>query len=322
MLVIEVLDLMIRALLLFALCFIFSGMRSQSFMRPNEWKKYKKEVFATLGTSNFLGDLGGKEKDGRDYSPADLNFNQSRIAIGVGARYKLQRWANIAGKFSFLNVKGDDAASENIYRYNRNLNFKSNIYELSVRLEAGYQSTKRGASKYGVRRNYGRMKNITHNLYAFIGVGGFYFNPKGRRSNGDWVALYPLHTEGQGLTGGPKQYSKFSLSFPMGAYYKMTLNKKWSFGIEFSYRPTRTDYLDDVSGRYYDPNALEANYGSLSREMADPSLGLITGATMPAGDGTPAQRGDIQKDSYMSLEIIASYTFKKKRKSARLRSKF
>lgn len=291
-------------------------------MRPNEWKKYKREVFVTLGTSNFLGDLGGKLKDGRDYSPADINFNQSRLAVGFGGRYKIKRWANVAGKFSFLNVRGNDAEATNIYRNNRNLNFKSNIYELSVRIEAGYQSTKRGASKYGVRRNYGRMKNITHNLYGFVGVGAFYFNPKGQRSNGDWVALRPLHTEGQGLDGGPKQYSKVSMSFPLGAYYKLTLNKKWSFGIELSYRPTRSDYIDDVSSSYYDPQLLGDAYGPLSVEMADPNLGLIPGATMPAGDGTPAQRGDTQRDSYMSLEITASYIFKKQRKSARLRSKF
>lgn len=313
-----------RALLLILLVFFIFGMNSQSFMRPNEWKKYKRELFVTIGTSNFLGDLGGKKGEGRDYSPADLNFNQSRMAFGFGGRYKIKRWANVAAKFSYLNVKGNDAESKEPIRYNRNLNFKSNIYELSGRIEAGYQSTKRGASKYGVRRNYGRMKNITHNLYGFIGVGAFYYNPKGQRANGEWVDLRPLHTEGQGLDGGPKQYSKFSVSFPLGAYYKLTLNKKWSFGIEFSYRPTRSDYVDDVSGVYYDPNALEAAYGSISREMADPSLKMpgYETATSPNADGSGAQRGDSQKDSYMTLEITASYIFKKARKSARLRSKF
>jgi hypothetical protein len=313
-----------RQILLFTFLFFILGIKAQNFTRPNEWKKYKREVFVTLGTSNFLGDLGGKAKEGRDYSPADLNFNQSRVAFGFGGRYKVQRWANVVAKFSYLNVRGDDASSKEPIRFNRNLNFKSNIYEISARVEAGYQSTKRGASKYGVRKNYGRMKNITHNLYGFVGIGGFYYNPKGRRENGDWVALKPLNTEGQGLAGGAAAYSKYSISFPIGAYYKLTLNKKWSLGIEFSYRPTRTDYIDDVSTVYYDPQKLAAAYGSLSAEMSDPSLGIspYQTATAPNGDGTGAQRGDKQKDSYMSLEITASYIFKKQRKSARLRSKF
>lgn len=308
--------------LLFLWLFYFYVCDAQSFMRPNEWKKYKREVFVSMGTANFLGDLGGQKGEGKHYSPADLNFNQSRTAFGAGARYKLDRALNIAGKFSYLHVRGDDASTENIYRNNRNLNFKSNIFELSLRAEVGYQSTRRGASKYGVKRNYGRMKNVTHNLYAFAGFGGFYFNPKGRTAGGDWVALRPLHTEGQGLPGGPKQYSNFSLNVLGGAYYKLTINKKWSVGLEFCYRKTFTDYIDDVSTRYYDSQALAQAYGPLSAQMADPSLGNIYGASLPAGDGTPAQRGDSQKDSYMSLEVTVGYIFKKAHKSARLRSKF
>lgn len=307
-------------LLLFSL--YFYSVEAQSFMRPNEWKKYKREIFVSVGTSNFLGDLGGQKGKGRDYSPADLNFSQSRTAFGVGARYKLRRAVNISAKFNYLNVRGDDSKTDNIYRYNRNLNFKSNIYELSVRGEVGYQSTKRGASRYGVRRNYGRMKNITHNLYVFAGVGGFYFNPKGRTADGKWVALRPLHTEGQGLPGGPKQYSNFSMNILGGAYYKLTLNKVWSLGLEFCYRKTFTDYIDDVGSRYYDPAALSEAYGPLSAQMADPNRGLVPGATAPANDGTAAQRGDTQKDAYMSLEVTVGYIFKKARKSARLRSKF
>lgn len=308
-------------ILILLLCFSYA-VQAQSFMRPNEWKKYKREVFATIGTSNFLGDLGGQAGKGKDYSPADLNFSQSRTAVGVGARYKLQRSVNVAGKLSYLNVKGNDAKTKDIYRNNRNLNFKSNIYEFSVRLEAGYQSTKRGRSRYGIKKSYGRMKNITHNLYAFAGVGAFYFNPKGKTADGEWVTLSNLHTEGQGLPGGPKQYSKFSFSLPVGAYYKLTINKIWSVGLEFNYRKTFTDYIDDVGSSYYDPVALSAAYGPVSVQMADPNLGNIPGSSSPAADGTPAQRGDKQKDAFMSLEITASYIFKKQRRSARLRSKF
>jgi hypothetical protein len=291
-------------------------------MRPNEWKKYKREVFVTIGTTNFLGDLGGRPGKGTDYSPVDLNFNQTRTAFGFGGRYKLKRAVNVAAKFSFLNVRGDDAITKDIFRNNRNLNFKSNIYELSARLEGGYQSTKRGGNRYGIRKNFGRMRAITHNLFAFVGGGVFYFNPKGQMADGKWVALYPLHTEGQGLEGGPKQYSRFSFSIPVGGYYKLTINKIWCVGIEFSYRKTFTDYIDDVGSSYYDPQKLAAAYGPLSVKMADPSLGNLPGATMPAADGTPAQRGDRQKDAFMSLEITGSYIFKRQRKSARLRSKF
>lgn len=295
---------------------------AQTFMRPNEWKKYKREVFVTTGVSNFLGDLGGGNQEGVHFGPGDLDWNQTRVALGFGGRYKLSRFINVAGKFSYLAIRGDDAATQDIYRQNRNLNFRSNVFELSGRFEIGYQSTRRGGNRYGIRKNYGRGKNFTHNVFAFAGIGGFYFNPKGVDASGKIHKLRPLHTEGQGLPNGPKQYSNFNVCVPLGFYYKLTINKVWSVGLEFAHRITFTDYIDDVSTVYYDPAALTAAYGPLSATMADPSLGLIPGASSPAADGTPAQRGDLRKDSYMSLEISVSYIFKKQRKSARLRSKF
>jgi hypothetical protein len=314
--------LMNRRIFLVFFHFSVLALSSQSFMRPNEWKKFRRELFVTMGTANFLGDLGGRDQKGTDYSPADLNFSQTRTAFGVGARYKLERVVNAAAKFSFLQVSGDDAKTGDRYRNNRNLNFKSNILELSARMEYGYQSVKRGGNRYGIMQTYGRMRNFTHNAFVFAGLGVFYFNPKGRTIEGKWIKLYPLHTEGQGLPGGPKQYKRVSVSFPVGAYYKLTLNKIWSFGIELSFRKTLSDYIDDVGSVYYSKAALEAAYGLQSAQMADPSRGDIYGATLPAADGTPAQRGDRQKDSFMSLEITGSYIFKQQRRSARLRSKF
>ncbi len=310
--------------LLFLLFFVFCStfIVAQRFMRPSEWKKYRREVFVTMGTANFLGDLGGRDREGTDYSPADLNFSQTRTAFGAGARYKLDRLVNVAAKLSYLAVRGDDAETKDRYRNNRNLNFKSNIFEFTGRIEGGYQSTRRGGNRYGIIQNYGKGRNYTHNIFAFTGLGVFYFNPKGQTAEGDWVKLRPLRTEGQGLPGGPKPYKNISINIPVGLYYKLTVNKVWSFGIEMCYRKTFTDYIDDVGSVYYDNNTLAETYGQLSAQMADPNKGLIYGATSPAADGTPAQRGDRQKDAYLSLELTASYIFKKERRSARLRSKF
>jgi hypothetical protein len=280
-----------RLLLLAILNLSVLSLSAQSFMRPSEWKKFRREVFVTTGTANFLGDLGGQDGTGKDFSPADLDFNQTRTAFGAGARYKIYRTVNVAAKFSFLSVRGDDAFTKNIYRHNRNLNFKSNIYELTARGEYGYQSQKRGGNRYGIMQNYGKMRNFTHNLFGFAGIGVFYFNPKGRTSDGKWVKLHPLHTEGQGLPGGPKQYKRISISIPVGGYYKLTINKIWSFGVEFCYRKTFTDYIDDVGTSYYNKAALEAAYGPMSAQMSDPSRGDIVGFSSPAGrHSRPARR--------------------------------
>jgi hypothetical protein len=301
------------------LCYLTKG---QAFLRPNEWKKFRRELFFHIGSSHFLGDLGGRDKQGTTFGPADLNLTQTRTSITVGARYKLEKNINVTANFSYLTVRGDDAITEEKARNNRNLNFRSNIFELSSRIEYGWQSTKRGTSRYGIRQTYGKLKNITHSIYGFLGVGVFFFNPEGRRADGSYVGLYALHTEGQGLPGGPSQYGRFQFSIPFGGYYKLTFNKIMSVGLEINYRKTFTDYIDDVGGVYYDKRALEEAYGAESAAMADPSLGIIPGATTPDTYGNPAKRGDSHKDAFFSVELTAAYIFKQQKKSARLRSKF
>ncbi|MDO8999124.1 MAG: DUF6089 family protein [Bacteroidota bacterium] len=311
-----------KVLILFILSFFVLVSEAQNFTRPGEWKKYRKEVFISIGTSNFLGDLGGRDQIGKDYSPVDLELSQTRTAFGLGYRYKIDKWINVVGKFNYLIVKGDDALTQEIYRNNRNLNFKSNIFELAGRVEIGYTSSKTG-NRYGIKRTLSRRhKANNHSFYVFAGVGGFYYNPKGRDASGNYIKLRPLHTEGQGLAGGPKQYSNYSVCIPLGAYYKMTINKQWSVGLEFAWRKTFTDYIDDVGTTYYDNGFLKAAYGPVSAAMADPNKGNIYGQTLPNADGTGGQRGDLQKDSYISLEVTVGYIFKQKRKRARLRSKF
>ncbi|MBA2612619.1 MAG: hypothetical protein H0U95_11645 [Bacteroidetes bacterium] len=311
-----------RVLLLLIVSFFVLITEAQNFTRPGDWKKYRKEIFISVGASNFLGDLGGRNQIGKDYSPVDLNFPETKTAFGLGYRYKLDTWINVVGKFNYLIVKGDDALTQEPYRNNRNLNFKSNIFELSGRVEIGYQSSKAG-NRYGIKRTLGRrMKANTHSFFVFAGIGGFYYNPKGRAPNGKYIKLMPLHTEGQGLPGGPKKYTNYSICIPLGAFYKYTINKQWSVGLEISWRKTFTDYIDDVGTSYYDSTALATNFGPLAAVMADPNKHLITGQTSPDASGVAAQRGDKQKDSYVTLELTVGYIFKQKRKRARLRSKF
>ncbi len=311
-----------KSYLLIFLFFIFTcSIFSQNFTRPGDWKKVRKEIFITMGGANFLGDLGGRNRIGTDYSPVDLNFSLSKTAFGIGYRYKLEKFLNVTGKFNYLIVKGEDAKTQEPFRHNRNLSFKSNIFELSGRVEFGYESGKAG-NRYGIKKTFSRrLKSNTNSFFVFAGIGVFYYNPK-TLVGGKYVALKPLHTEGQGLPGGPKQYINYSIAIPLGFFYKYTINKQWSVGIEFAWRKTFTDYIDDVSTRYYDKQALIDNYGPLSAQLADPSLGEIPGASLPDADGTGAQRGDLQKDSYITLEATVGYIFKAKRKRARLRSKF
>jgi hypothetical protein len=317
---------MYQKLLFVSIIFLCYTVRlySQNFMRANDWKKYRKEVIFQAGVSEFLGDLGGLNKIGTDYSPVDLEFSLTRPAFSLAYRYKFAKNFNIHSSFNYLLVSGDDKLTTEQFRSNRNLNFKSNIFELAVRAEVSLFSSQVG-HRYGIKKTLSRRhKGKSNEFIIFAGVGGFYYNPKGRNpATGKWEKLYPMHTEGQGLPGGPKQYKRISISIPMGLAWRMTLNKLWCIGLEYSFRKTFTDYIDDVSTTYYPDKTLFVDtYGTKSLAFSDPNLGNIPYATAPNGDGTGAQRGDKEKDSYMSLQFTVGRFFPPKRRKTKLRSKF
>ncbi len=298
-------------------------MTAQGYVRPNAWKKFRREVVFQIGAAGFLGDLGGRDKTGTDYSPVDLEFALTRPAVSAGYRMKFNKNINWFSSINYLVLAGDDKLTNEIYRNNRNLNFKTNVFELSTRIEFGISSFRR-TGVYSLKKSLGRMsKRQALELIGFVGVGAFYFNPKGKNpETGKWEKLHKLHTEGQGLPGGPKQYKRVSISLPIGICVHYMLDKLWSVGLEFSYRKTFTDYIDDVSTTYYDKTALQEAYGETSVLMSDPNKGDIYGASSPNADGSRAQRGDIQKDSYATIQITVGRFFPPKHGRTKLRSKF
>ena len=69
--------------------------------------------------------------------------------------------------------------------------------------------------------------------------------------------LRPLRTEGQGMPGDTMfapgtTYGPVAICIPMGIGIKKAFNGNGGIKLEFGFRFTNTDYLDDVSGNYYD----------------------------------------------------------------------
>jgi len=97
-------------------------------------------------------------------------------------------------------------------------------------------------------------------------VGVFHDNPKGLYYNNanhstSWVPLQPLRLEGQGMAEYPdrKPYSLTNMEIPMGFGFKYYIKENMYIGLEVLHRQTFTDYMDDVSTSYVNPN-LFANY--------------------------------------------------------------
>jgi Domain of unknown function (DUF6089) len=284
-------------------------------------KKPRPEFIIGLGASNFLGELGGANRVGT-FFVRDFEFNETRPSAQIGIRYKFNNRFAVKGGLYYQLLSGSDKLTKEPYRNNRNLSFRSPIYELSAQAEYFITKEQQGA-RYKIKNAKG-IKNYDFQAYLFLGIGGFYYNPQALYK-GNWVSLQPLGTEGQGLPGEKKKYSRVSICIPYGIGVKDAITKEWSIGLEIGMRKTFTDYIDDVSGVYYDNAKLRAARGNMAADLADPSLNHYPASL--GGDGTGLDQtaaGQVRghskhKDAYMFINITASYKIPAKR---RTRSKF
>lgn len=280
------------------------------------WRFFRHEFSFGIGASNFLGEVGGRDQEGVN-DIRDLEFRMTRPTFQGAYAFMFNPYLKGRVNLLFGWLSGDDATTNERFRQNRNLHFRTILPEASLIFEF-YPFRERFTRFYQMRAAKGNAGSY-FSPYLFAGISGFYFNPKAQDPNsGDWVALQPLGTEGQGLPGGPEQYSRLAISIPMGIGLKYAINKQWSIGLEVSGRLTFTDYIDDVSGEYYDNAAIEAANGAQAAYFADPNLGLIPTFTDGAYvyDPTRAgmQRGDpSDNDSYMFAIFSVHYRLLKGR---------
>jgi hypothetical protein len=271
---------------------------SQGFYNSRLWRNQRHELTGYFGASQFLGELGGRDQVGTDFL-WDMEFDQTKFAGGISYLYYLGPRSGLRLQAGIQRVAGHDNTTTEIFRMNRNLHFRANIYEFSLNYEFHFIKEKYG-NMYNLKSSLGKklgLKKLNIGLYGFFGVGGFYFNPQAERpGSGYWVDLAPLGTEGQGLPGGANSYSQFSVNIPVGLGFRYAITKEIGIKLEFSYRFTFTDYIDDVSTVYYDQSAIIAANGPEAGYFANPTLNLIptywdgTYEYNPTKAG--AQRGD------------------------------
>jgi hypothetical protein len=290
-----------------------------SLSNAQRWKRMRYEVVYAAGATNFLGELGGRNQVGSDYFN-DLEVASTRYVLNIGMRYKLTQYISVKAGLSYARVAGDDKQTQEPYRNNRNLHFRSPIVELAAQMEFSWMREQTG-SRYKIRRVRGRGKKGSQvYVYGFVGVAGFYMNPSAKYA-GTWNSLQPLNTEGQDsdFFPGRKSYSRVQFAIPFGIGFKYALDKKSSIGLEYGLRKTFTDYIDDVSTTYVVSQWRSDSYGEYAdllgmtptgAALSDPSLNQfpvgLGDANYPGACQTcpGQQRGDpTDFDSYMFLLI-------------------
>lgn len=258
--------------LLFFACFTFGQLHAQHF-----------EFGLLGGFSNYLGDLSNNSRN--------LYLRESNLAGGLFMRYNFNELGALKLGLNYTSLSGTDQNAPTTELQGRNLSFSSPILDVSLVGEfniLGYQP-------YNLYRPF--------SPYIFAGFGLFTYDP-GTIYEGELVKLGPLGTEGQGSSAQSAAYGKTAFSIPFGLGVKYALSDKVNLGLEIGARRTTTDYLDDVSTIFVDPqtlNPLAAALSNRSGEIPGNDLSLYAPG-MPRGDN----KG---RDWYFIAGLTISYNF-------------
>ncbi|MDQ6814798.1 MAG: DUF6089 family protein, partial [Bacteroidota bacterium] len=293
----------LKKLLISLFCFLTITTRSYSqyfFYNDHYYDKdLLWEVGATLGLMEGITDVGSKTGSSLSPHTYDRKMLQKNFGLYVGASYK----GIVEGRIEFTKgaIAGDDKNSNNAWIRNRNLSFRSNIFELSAL----------GAIHPLALLNI--QTPLAISPYLLTGIAYFSFYPK-TFYNGQWIALRPLRTEGQAFaeTHYKQQYSITQLALPVGIGIKYEISPKYNFRCEAIYRHTFTDYLDDVSGTYIDPGAFKNYFDPATAELAKTlSNRTLTHSTVSVV-GTSRGNGSAN-DAYMSFTVKFGLVIGRKR---------
>jgi hypothetical protein len=292
------------------------------FIERQNWS-----IGITAGTTDLWGDVGTKNLLDHYLNEKYLQ-NYTKPMVGLFARRTFHPSFSVRGSFNYgilsagddMNInlakKADKYESDEVQRYQRNLNVKTQVAEASLMLEISPFRFSTGSLS--------RWAHMSFQPYLMVGISGYYFNAQGLFNsregkhvlNGNWIDLYDLHIEGDGWAEtGIKKYSKYQIAIPMGIGAKWDLSPKMTLGLEYTYRYCMTDYLDGVSAQYIDPKYydkyLSSSNAAIAREMADKSWQLDPSKYHQPGEMRGNKKGS---DGFSTISVILYYKFKPRNK--------
>ncbi len=271
------------------------------------------EIGVVVGGANYLGEIGGDQEDGKDFL-WDLKLKKTQPAFGITYKYQTDPLYALKANLIYGRIAGDDALSSNPARNSRNLSFRTDIIELAGVLQLELFELRSRLAGTTFRRTVGGMTSgQSIHVVGYGGLGLYYFNPKAEL-NGQWYALQPLGTEGQGLEGGPEKYSRLQISVPFGLEVFYPISNKVRISLDIGFRKTFTDYLDDIAGVYYDRNLIEEAYGPEAAALSNRSNEITQDGEYWSQTQPGSIRGDATaKDYYIFTTLGVSYKFQSSR---------
>lgn len=242
------------------------------------------EIGISIGPAHYFGDLNTRSK-----------INTFNGSAGLFFRKNFNNY--IAGRASINYARlgySDKYNTKNLYQRTRNLNFTTNVFEMSLQGDFNFY-------KFAPNERY-----YDFTPYVTLGIGAFTYDPY-TYLDGEKFFLRTMNTEGQGLPGRKKPYGSMAFCMPIGVGLKWNINHRFNLGFEVSHRFTTTDYLDDVSTTYVGA----ASFINIQNPTAYNPAILLQDRSYELGTpiGVPnRQRGySKQKDQYIMAHIMLSF---------------
>lgn len=233
---------------------------------------------------------GGLMKYQGDLDISAYSMQGAKPCFTAGIQYQLGHFI-LRGDYIQGSVTGSDSDTKK--RKSRNLSFSSDISEYSLGLEYDL---------FDITAD----KKFTPYIFGALGV--YHFNPYAFDLTGKKVYLQPLGTEGQGLSMYPdrKPYKLTQLNNILGGGLKYKLTNHFTLAGEIVARKLSTDYLDDVSTKYPNEQALFAARGQQAVDFSFRADEVNPRAVFTEGKkrGNPGS-----KDTYYHAAIKLTYTF-------------
>ena len=263
-----------------------------------------------LGGSNYLGEIGGKFDPRASLLDADIITTSP--TIGGFLRYAANDRVRISGEVNYVHIRQADKNAEDPARQARNLNFRNRMVEFGFRTDF----TVFHVDDRSTNRNFAKPGKLFIKGYVFTGAYGVLHNPQAQITHDPnnewedrWYDLRPLRTENQ-----VEEYASLIAAIPMGLGIEFGMGYGWVLGFEGSWRSTFTDYLDDISGMYGNPDFLSPLAEAISSQsndaviaaIGDPSSGTV--ANHQYSDGGTYRGNPETNDSYGTVQVTLART--------------
>lgn len=307
--------------IIFTLLFLLF-LSTGSLVMANDAEGSGHDIGISAGPNFALTDLGGAKKIGSPFL-RDVDVQATKFCVSAFYRYNVNKIFAVRANLMYGMVKADDANTDgrpprtengvykqpddSWFRARRNLNFETHLVEFQAMAEINLK-------KYIHTDAQGSKDRWAP--YIAGGLGFFWFNPY-TKVNGSKVKLKPLGTEGQNI-GYKKPYSNFQFDLIALVGVKYNITERFSIALEGVYHQTFTDYLDDVSGSYVNPQDISklSPTAQLLQNRAndgrypDNQFNFVEGQKDAAGNvlvsGVGQQRGD-KKDNDQFFHIQLTF---------------